>query len=119
MKHVILLRETQPNRFEAIAEVTDADLRPLAVMHANMEFFHRRAAEVIATIPAMPPGANADADQLQAMKDLADAIKMREMAQLCARDLAKYIPPMSPKPPGADLGAGKRGPALEFTKGCL
>ena len=57
MEHVILLRETQPNRYEAISEATDADLTPLAVMQANMEFFHRRAAEVMATIMAMPLGA--------------------------------------------------------------
>ena len=35
VEHVILLRETQPNRYEAISEATDADLTPLAVMHGE------------------------------------------------------------------------------------
>ena len=61
VEHVILLRETQPNCYEAIAKATDEDLTPIAVMQANMEFFHHRAAQVMATILAMPLGADADA----------------------------------------------------------
>ena len=47
----------------------------------------------------MPLGADVDADQLQAMKDFAGVIRCRELAQQCARDLARYThPPMAPVP---------------------
>ena len=53
-------------RFEQIAEATPVDLTPLAVMHANMSFFHTKARELLATIMAMPLSADVDAAQLQA-----------------------------------------------------
>ena len=34
--HQVILRETQPGRYEQIADATDADLTPLAVMMENM-----------------------------------------------------------------------------------
>ena len=52
--------------------------------------FHYRAAEVFASIMAMPLGADATADQLSALKDMAGMVKCRELAQQCARDLARY-----------------------------
>ena len=68
-------------------------------MTDNMRFFHYRAAQVMATIMAMPLGADADADQLQALKDFAGVIRCRELTQQCARDLARYThPPMAPVP---------------------
>ena len=76
-------------------------------MQANLEFFHRRAGEVMATILAMPLGPDAHVDQLEAMKDFAAVIRMRELAQACARDMAKYVhPPIGPIAPAAVLGAG-------------
>ena len=62
-----------------------------------MEFFHRRAAQVLAVIMAMPMTADVEADQHQALKDFAGVMRCREMAQMCARDLARYI--HSPKAP--------------------
>ena len=48
--HQVILRETQPGRYEQIADATDADLTPLAVMMENMKFFHRKAGELMAVI---------------------------------------------------------------------
>ena len=56
----IILRETQPGRFEQIAQATPADLTPLAVMHDNMRFFRTKARELLAAIMAVPLGADAD-----------------------------------------------------------
>jgi hypothetical protein len=68
-------------------------------MQDNMQFFHRKAREVLATIMAMPLGTDVNEDQLQALKDLLGVIKMREMSQMCVRDLARYThPPMAPRP---------------------
>ena len=65
----------------------------------NMEFFHRRAAELLATIMALPIKADPAADQLAAFHDFAGVIRCRELAQQCARDLARYThPPMAPVP---------------------
>ena len=54
VKHVMVLRETQPGRYEQIEEATDADLTPLAVMADNMGFFHGARRELMAVIMAMP-----------------------------------------------------------------
>ena len=51
MKHQLVLRDTQPHRFEAYER---GQLSALDVMRDNMEFFHHRAAELLATIMAMP-----------------------------------------------------------------
>jgi hypothetical protein len=57
---------------------------------------------------AMPLGTDVNEDQLQALKDLLGVIKMREMSQMCARDLARYThPPMARKAAGDDLQASK------------
>jgi len=84
----VILRETQPGRYEQIAAATDADLAPLAVMQANMEFFHRKAAELMAVIMSLPTLTRNEATdaQVEALKDMAGLLKMREMAQVCARD---------------------------------
>ena len=106
MKHAILLRETQPGRYEAIAKATDEDLTPIAVMQANMEFFHTRAAQLLATIMALPLRDEATADQLQAFHDMAGLIRCRELAQGCARDLARYThAPMAATAPAIKSGA--------------
>ena len=65
VEHTIVLRETQPGRFEAITEATDADLTPLAVMHDNMAFFRRKAREVLATIMALPTLSRDEVDATQ------------------------------------------------------
>jgi hypothetical protein len=80
-----------------------------------MAFFHTKAREVLATITALPVADDVDATQLQALQDLAGVIKMRELAQQCARDLARYThPPMAAKPAGDATGGGKRAPAIEY-----
>ena len=90
--HQIILRETQPGRFEQIAEATDEDLTPLAVMQDNMAFFHRKAGELMAVIMQLPTLTHDEVTdaQVQALKDMAGLLRMREMAQMCARDLARY-----------------------------
>jgi len=101
-----MLRETQPLRYEMLRE--SCDLNALEVMRENMFFFHIRAAEVLATIMATPLGADAPPDQLQLMRDWAGIVKCRELAQMCARDLAKYEhSPMGPKPATDALKPGK------------
>ena len=62
VEHELLLRATQPERFAQLEEAGDLDA--LTVMRANMEFFHVRAAEILATIIAMPLGDDVNADQL-------------------------------------------------------
>ena len=93
--HQLILRETQPGRFEQIANATDEDLTPLAVMAENMRFFHRKAGELMAVILSLPTLTRDEATdaQVQALKDMAGLLKMREMAQMCARDLARYTTP--------------------------
>ena len=51
------LRETQPWRLPQFEEA--GELEPLDVMRANMEFFHYRAAEILASVMAMPLGEDA------------------------------------------------------------
>ena len=95
--HEIVLRETQPLRYEMLRQAGDLDA--LEVMRENMHFFHIRAAEVLATIMALPLGRDAEGEQLQALKDWAGIVKCRELAQMCARDLARYThAPMAAKP---------------------
>jgi hypothetical protein len=70
-------------------------------MQANMEFFHRKAGELMAVIMSLPTLTRDEATdaQVQALKEMAGLLKMREMAQMCARDLARYThPPLAPKP---------------------
>ena len=106
VEHQIVLRDTQPWR---IPQLESGELSPLDVMRANMEFFHYRAAEVLASIMAMPLGADATADQLSALKDLAGMVKCRELAQQCARDLARYTHhPMAAVAPSAIPSPGKQ-----------
>ncbi len=106
VEHELLLRATQPERFAQLEEA--GELTAIQVMRANMEFFHYRAAEVLTTIIAMPLGDDVDATQLQALQDFAGVIKMRELAQQCARDLARYThAPMAPKPISEAAGLGK------------
>jgi len=108
MKHQILLRDYQPGRYERYEA---GELSALDVMRDNMEFFHRRAAELLATIMALPI-ADATADQLAAFHDFAGLIKCRELSQSCARDLAKYVhAPVAPAPAVAPAAASR--PALE------
>ena len=87
--HVIVLRDTQPWQ---IPRLDAGELSPLDVMKSNMLFFHYRAAELMAAIMALPLGEDATADQLAALKDMAGMIKCRELAQQCARDLARFTP---------------------------
>ena len=97
----------------SIAEATDADLTPLAVMQANMEFFHRKAGELMAVIMSLPTLTRDEATdaQVQALKDMAGLLKMREMAEMCARDLCRYThPPLAPKPYTEAPQAGNRHP---------
>lgn len=97
VEHALMLRETQPLRYEILRQAGDLDA--LEVMRENMHFFHIRAAEVLATIMATPLGADSPPDQLALMKDWAGIVKCRELAQACARDLARYThSPMAPKP---------------------
>jgi hypothetical protein len=100
VEHELLLRATQPERFAQLEEA--GELTAIQVMRANMEFFHYRAEEVLTTIIAMPLGDNVDATQLQGLQDFAGVIKMRELAQQCARDLARYklTARWLPSPPG-------------------
>ena len=86
-EHHIVLRDCQPWRIPALEA---GELSPLDVMRANMEFFHYRAAEILASVMAMPLGENATQDQLAAFHDLAGMVKCRELSQACARDLARY-----------------------------
>ena len=96
LEHTLVLRETQPWR---VPELEAGTLTPMDVMRANMEFFHYRAAEIMATILAMPMSEDATADQLAAFHDMAGLVKCRELSQQCARDLARYThAPMAPKP---------------------
>jgi hypothetical protein len=61
------------------------------------------------SLPTLP-GRGADAPVL-ALKDRAGLLRMREMAQMCARDLARYThPPMAPKPYTEAPQAGNRHP---------
>ena len=75
--HQIILRETQPGRFEQIAEATDEDLTPLAVMQDNMAFFHRKAGELMAVIMQLPTLTHDEVTgaQVQALKDMAGLLK--------------------------------------------
>ena len=62
---------------------------------------HRKAGELMATIMQLPTLTRDEATdaQVQALKDMAGLLKMREMAQMCARDLARYThPPLAPVP---------------------
>ena len=103
--HAIVLRDTQPWQ---IPRLDAGELSPLDVMKSNMLFFHHRAAELMAAIMALPLGENAQADQLAALKDLAGMIKCRELAQQCARDLARYThAPMAAKPASEAANASK------------
>ena len=98
VEHELLLRATQPERFAQLEEAGDLDA--LTVMRENMVLFHVRAAEILASLMALPLGEDANADQLAGVKDFAGVIKMRELAQQCARDLARYThAPMAAKPP--------------------
>ena len=60
-----------------------------------MEFFHRKAGELMAAILALPTLTHDEVTdaQVQALKDMAGLLRMREMAQMCARDLALCPPP--------------------------
>ena len=105
VEHELLLRATQPERFAQLEEAGDLDA--LTVMRENMVFFHVRAAEILASLMAWPLGEDANADQLAGMKDFAGIVRCRELAQQCARDLARYThPPMAPIAPGALQGPG-------------
>ena len=64
VEHELLLRATQPERFAQLEEAGDLDA--LTVMRENMVFFHVRAAEILASLMALPLGEDANADQLQA-----------------------------------------------------
>ena len=68
VEHELLLRATQPERFAQLEEA--GELTAIQVMRANMSFFNTRAAEVLATIMAMPLGEDVNADQPQALKVL-------------------------------------------------
>ena len=91
VEHELLLRATQPERFVQLEEACDLDA--LTVMRENMVFFHVRAAEILASLMALPLGEDANADQLAGMKDFVGIVRCRELAQQCARDLARYTPP--------------------------
>ena len=111
-EHHIVLRDCQPWRIPALEA---GELSPLDVMRANMEFFHYRAAEILASVMAMPLGENATQDQLAAFHDLAGMVKCRELSQACARDLARYTnaPMAAVSPPGGRLDAAAPGKAIE------
>ena len=114
VEHELLLRATQPERFAQLEEA--GELTAIQVMRANMEFFHYRAAEVLATIMAMPLGDDVDATQLQALQDFAGVIKMRELAQQCARDLARYVhAPIAPNAPAPIQRSGNARPVAHPT----
>lgn len=99
-KHMILLRDTAHHRFEAFER---GELSAIDVMRDNMEFFHHRAAQVLETIMLKPLSEDAESDQVQALRDFAGVIQLRQIAQSCARDLARYEhAPMAAKPAKVD-----------------
>ena len=53
------------------------DLTPLAVMHANMVFFHRKAGGLMAAILALPTLTHDEVTdaQVQALKDMAGLLR--------------------------------------------
>jgi hypothetical protein len=99
-KHMILLRDTAHHRFQAWER---GELSAIDVMRDNMEFFHHRASQIMATIMALPLGQDVEAEQLSALQDFAGVIQLRQIAQSCARDLARYEhAPMAAKPAKVD-----------------
>jgi hypothetical protein len=95
LRHTIILRDQQPEKWAAF--FTDRDLTPMQVMQENMAWFHAQASLILATILAMPLNTETvQQDQLDALRDLAGVIKLRELAQQCARDLARHVHPKAP-----------------------
>ena len=74
VEHELLLRATQPERFAQLEEAGDLDA--LTVMRENMVFFHVRAAEILASLMALPLGEDANADQLAGIQGLGRHVQM-------------------------------------------
>lgn len=106
VEHTLVLRDTNPEKWREFC--SDPDLTPMMVMQENMTFFHIRAGQVLAAIMLRPLGEDEDQTRLEALQDLAGVIKMREMAQQCARDLAPYVhAKKAPETRKEAQGAGK------------
>lgn len=104
-------------------------LDALEVMEDNMAYFYNEAGRLVATIMAMPVGPDANPDQLEALRRLADANRFRLQAQDCAKEVVKYHhhqkgakPYTEPPPdPNADQGGAPKviehNPELDATLG--
>jgi hypothetical protein len=73
--------------------IADPAFTALDVMRENMIFYHRKAGELMAAILALPTLTHDEVTdaQMHALKDMAGLLRMRELAQQCARDLAPYV----------------------------
>ena len=106
VEHAIVLRDSQPWR---IPELEARRSRALDVMRANMEFFHYRAAEIMAAIIAMPLGEGRDRRPASRLPRHGRLGQMQGTVAAMRSRPARYThAPMAAKPASDAPSPGKR-----------